>query len=79
MVLLKTYLQKNDLTNIYYYINLVEAIVRQQRLCLPCRESPRFCRSCKDETIINARSNFRRYQVRMFNRKQEHDKNISEL
>ena len=39
MFLLRTYLQKNDLTNIlplqiYYYINLVEAIVRQQRLRL---------------------------------------------
>ena len=47
--LLKTFLQKNDLTYTYYYINLVEAIIRHQRLRLTCKESPRFCTTFKDQ------------------------------
>ena len=34
---------------IYYYINLVEAIIRHQKSRLTCRESLRSCTTCKNE------------------------------
>ena len=36
--LVKSYLQNNDVTYTHY-INLVEDMIRQQTLCLTCRES----------------------------------------
>ena len=44
--------KNNDVTfhlKIYYSINLVEAIIRQKKSRLSCRESPRSCAACKSQ------------------------------
>ena len=50
----KFYLQKNDVTNTHY-INLVQVIIRQQKVLLTCRELPTVALSysvCQNQTEL---------------------------